>query len=144
MDYRSSADLRPSWSRRVASRGVRSIWPALAVPFGIVKGYPPSVVIDFGRQSVRGRAWTMWSLLSDPEAPGAVAAGVRLPTDVPVLLAFADDDRTVLPISVQRWQAQLPQARLERVASGGHQFPLRTDFEPVVSWLAALADETAE
>jgi pimeloyl-ACP methyl ester carboxylesterase len=135
MDFRSPAELRPSIPRRMLSRGVRSIWPAVAVPVGMARGYPPGIVIDFGRQSVRSRAWTMWSLLSDPEAPSAVADAIRQPSDLPALLAFADDDRTVRRASTDRWRAQLPAARFERIATGGHQFLLRNGFEPVVAWL---------
>lgn len=138
LDPRSRADLRPSLVRRAVSGGVRVIWPIIALPAGLLRGYPPQVVADFGRQSVQGRAWTMWALLSDPAAPGAVAQGVRLPQDLPVILVFAADDRTVRPASVARWRAQIPQARFRSVPSGGHQFLLRTGFEPIRGWLGEL------
>ncbi len=138
MDPRSRADLRPSPIRRAVAGGVRVIWPAVSLPAGLLRGYPTQVVADFGRQSVRSRAWTMWALLSDPAAPPAVAEGVRLAPDMSVLLAFAADDRTVRAVSVERWRAQIPQARFTQVPAGGHQFLLRTGFEPLVGWLDTL------
>lgn len=136
MDFRSRADLRPSVGRRVAARTVRAIWPVVAVPFGLTRGYPPAVVVDFGRQSVRARAWTMWSLWSDPTLRDEVDRAGETVSAMPALLAHADDDRTVSIRASEEWAELMPNAEHHVVAEGGHQFLLRTGFEPLASWLA--------
>ena len=135
MDYRTRADLRPSAGRKAAARVTRAIWPALAVPIGLARGYPIDVVVDFGRQSVRARAWTMWSLWSDPDLEHEVAALAKLDR-LPTLLAHARDDRTVAIRAHEGWVRLLPHAERHVVDEGGHQFLLRTGFEPVTGWLA--------
>ena len=137
MDPRSRADLRPSAARRVSARVARAIWPALAVPIGWARGYPADVVIDFGRQSVRARAWTMWSLWSDPSLADELGSLATLDGPVPTLLAHARDDRTVSLRALENWSRVLPHAERHELAEGGHQFLLRSGFEPVVSWLSS-------
>ncbi len=136
MDYRTRADLRPSAGRRVASHVTRAIWPALAVPIGLARGYPIEVVVDFGRQSVRARAWTMWALWSDPELKIELGALAALDGQVPTLLAHARDDRTVSIRAHGEWARLLPHAERHVADEGGHQFLLRSGFEPVTGWLA--------
>ena len=136
MDYRTRADLRPSTSRSVAARVTRAVWPALAVPIGLATGYPTEVVADFGRQSVRARAWTMWALWSDPELKGELGAIAALDGSMPVLLAHARDDKTVAMRAHERWTRVLPNAEPHVLEAGGHQFLLRTSFEPFAGWLA--------
>ena len=136
MDMRTRADLRPSAARRGAARVARFVWPALAVPIGWARGYPPDVVIDFGRQSVRARAWTMWSLWSDPSLGDELGAVAALDAAVPTLLAHALDDRTVSVRAYERWSRLLPHAERLELADGGHQFLLRRRFEPLTTWLA--------
>jgi pimeloyl-ACP methyl ester carboxylesterase len=136
MDFRSRADLRPSTARHATARVVRAIWPVVAVPLGLARGYPPAVVVDFGRQSVRARAWTMWSLWSDPTLRDEVDLAGETVSGLPVLLAHARDDRTV-SVRASDGQAELlPNAERHAVAEGGHQFLLRARFEPLASWLA--------
>jgi hypothetical protein len=110
MDFRSRPDLRPSIPRRMLSRGVRSIWPAIAVPVGVARGYPHRIVIDFGRRSVRSRPWTMWSLLSAPELPPPSAT----PCAYRATGRRCSSSRTMTApprrASGQRWRAQLPAA----------------------------------
>lgn len=136
MDARSRADLRPSAARRAAARATRAVWPAIAVPIGLVRGYPADVVVDFGRQSVRARAWTMWSLWSDPSLGEEVEGLTALVGSTPTLLAHAEDDRTVSVRSQAAWGRVLPNAEHRELGSGGHQFLLRTGFEPLLGWLA--------
>ena len=140
MDFRSRADLRASPARRAVAGGVRVIWPVVAVPFGLVRGYPPATVIDFGRQSVRSRAWTLWSLWSDPDLVEEVAAAAgTIDQHVPqVLVVHARDDRTVRFEAHAPWMRLLPDARDTVVDHGGHQFLLRDGFEPVAGWLGEL------
>jgi pimeloyl-ACP methyl ester carboxylesterase len=142
MDYRTRADLRPSASRRVAAKFTRAIWPALAVPIGLATGYPTEVVADFGRQSVRARAWTMWALWSDPALRGELDAIAALDGSISVLLAHARDDRTVAMRAHAGWTRVLPRAERHVLDEGGHQFLLRNAFEPLAGWLAreAVAD----
>jgi pimeloyl-ACP methyl ester carboxylesterase len=135
MDVRSRADLRPSAGRRAAARLARAIWPVIALPIGLVRGYPPAVVVDFGRQSVRARAWTMWSLWSDPALAGEVEALSTLDGSIPTMLAQARDDRTVSLRAHGEWAHVLPHAERHIVEAGGHQFLLRTGFDPLASWL---------
>jgi pimeloyl-ACP methyl ester carboxylesterase len=136
MDHRSRADLRPSLSRRSAAGVARAIWPALAVPIGWARGYPTDVVIDFGRQSARARAWTMWSLWSDPSLGDELTCLAALDGSVPTLLAHARDDRTVSMRAFEEWSRVLPHAERHELPDGGHQFLLRSGFEPVAGWLA--------
>ncbi len=140
MDFRSRADLRASPARRALAGGVRVVWPVIAVPFGLVRGYPPATVIDFGRQSVRSRAWTLWSLWSDPDLVEdlTLAAGTVDPRVADVLLVHARDDRTVRFDAHAPWVRLLPHARHEVVDQGGHQFLLKDGFEPVAAWLGGL------
>jgi pimeloyl-ACP methyl ester carboxylesterase len=135
MDMRSRADLRPAAGRRAAARLARAIWPVIAVPIGLVRGYPPAVVVDFGRQSVRARAWTMWSLWSDPALAAEVEALSALDGSLATMLAHARDDRTVSLRAHGEWTHVLPRAERHVLETGGHQFLLRTEFDPVASWL---------
>jgi pimeloyl-ACP methyl ester carboxylesterase len=143
-----SADGGPGWARRehepampfrVAGRAVRALWPAIAVPVGIVRGYPAGVAADFGRQTLRSRTRTLFAAIYDPALAGELeAVGRALGPDIPQLLINARDDRTV-PISSQvRWAAILPHATTRQVESGGHQFLLRDGFHAVTDWLRAL------
>lgn len=136
MDFRPRADLRTSRTRRGLARGARTIWPVVAVPVGAVRGYPAATVIDFGRQSVRSRAWAMWSLWSDPMLRPELerAAGV-LDGKTRVLIVHGHDDRTVRIAAHAPWMELFPSARGEIIARGSHQFLLRDDFEPLASWL---------
>jgi pimeloyl-ACP methyl ester carboxylesterase len=135
MDFRSRADLQASPVRRAMGRGVRTIWPVIAVPVGLARGYPPATVIDFGRQSIRSRAWTMWSLWSDPSLVEEIQRVGTLDGSLPALLAHARDDRTVPIAAHGGWTRLLPHAEEHVIEVGGHQFLLRTGFEPVTSWL---------
>lgn len=139
MDMRTRADLRPSAARRGAALLTGAIWPAFAVPIGWARGYPASVVIDFGRQSVRARAWTMWALWSDPSLGDELTSVAALDGSVPALLAHARDDRTVSIRAFEGWSQVLPHAERHELAEGGHQFLLRSRFEPVARWLSSDA-----
>lgn len=139
MDFRSRADLRASPVRQALGRGVRVIWPVIAVPVGLARGYPPAAVIDFGRQSIRSRAWTLWSLWSDPELIGEIERVRGLDDAVPCLLAHARDDHTVNIRAHAAWTRLLPDAEEHVLPSGGHQFLFRNGFEPLVAWLRATS-----
>ncbi len=143
-----SADGGPGWARRehrpalpfrFAGRAVRAAWPAIAVPVGVARGYPAGVAADFGRQTLHGRTRTLYAAIYDPTLVGELSAiRVAIAADVPQLLVNALDDRTV-PFSAQaRWAEVLPHAVTREVASGGHQFLLRTGFDPIADWLLAL------
>jgi len=136
MDHRTRADLRPSTGRRLAAKVTRAIWPALAVPIGLASGYPTTVVADFGRQSVRARAWTMWALWSDPDLAEELGAISSAGASMPVLLAHARDDKTVALRAHAGWARVLPLAERHLLDEGGHQFLLRSGFSPFVEWLA--------
>jgi pimeloyl-ACP methyl ester carboxylesterase len=141
MDVRSRADLRPSSVRRAAAKVARAVWPALAVPIGLARGYPTDVVVDFGRQSVRARAWTMWSLWSDPDLEQEIETLSMLAGSTATLLAHARDDRTVSIRANAAWGRVLPHADRRVLDGGGHQFLLRSGFQPVAGWLAREATE---
>jgi len=140
MDVRSRADLRPSSVRRAAAKVARAVWPALAVPIGLARGYPTDVVVDFGRQSVRARAWTIWSLWSDPDLEQEIETLSMLGSTA-TLLAHARDDRTVSIRANAAWGRVLPHADRRVLDGGGHQFLLRSGFQPVAGWLAREATE---
>jgi pimeloyl-ACP methyl ester carboxylesterase len=126
-------DLPPGW--RVAGRALKLAWPFVAVPVGLARGYPAGVTMDFGRQTMHSRNRTMRLALFDPSVRAEMDAVGALPSTVAQLLVNAADDRTVPAGTQDRWATVLPHARREMVSTGGHQFPLRSGFAPVVAWL---------
>jgi pimeloyl-ACP methyl ester carboxylesterase len=126
-------DLPPGW--RVAGRALKLAWPLVAVPVGLARGYPAGVTMDFGRQTLRSRTRTMRLALFDPSVCTEMDAVATLPAAISQVLVNAVDDRTVPADTQDRWATVLPHARREMVAAGGHQFPLRSGFGPVVEWL---------
>lgn len=137
-DFRAMADGRSSAGRRLAGRLIRAVWPVVAAPIGIARRYPPEVVLDFGRQTLRGRAWTMWSLFSDPSLPATLGTLRGLASEVPTLVLNAEDDRRVPIRDQRRWVELIPGAERVTVPEGGHQFLLRTRFAPLAGWLGSL------
>jgi pimeloyl-ACP methyl ester carboxylesterase len=144
-------DPRPDWdpagwtgARRLVPAAVGGLarvgWPLLSLPAQAFSRYPGAVVRDYGRQTMRSRAWTLWSLWSDPSLePEMVAAAERLDADTSILLLHAADDRSVRPRAVEAWARLLPQARREVLPDGGHQFLLHGRFEALAPWLGELA-----
>ena len=132
--------VRPPTGMRVAVTVARATWPVVGVPAGVARGYPAGVVADFGRQRLHSRIRTMEAAIWDREAPGALEVVRAIPAAMPVLLVNASDDRTV-PLGDQaRWADLLPHAERRMLDEGGHQFLLRTDFEPLAEWLLALPE----
>jgi pimeloyl-ACP methyl ester carboxylesterase len=142
---------RPDWDparwvgvRRLAPAMVggvaRVTWPLLSLPAQAFSKYPGAVVRDYGRQTMRSRAWTMWSLWADPalhaELPDLAA---RLDPALPILLMHAADDRSVRPDAMDGWAGLLPMARRELAPEGGHQFLLHQRFAPLGPWLTEHA-----
>jgi pimeloyl-ACP methyl ester carboxylesterase len=118
---------------------VRAAWPAIAAPVALARHYPFAVVRDYGRQTLRGRSWTLWSLLNDPTVEADLdAAQHRLGPGPPVLLVHAADDRTVSVGAASAWARRFPAAERCVLPSGGHQVLLNTRFEPLVRWLESL------
>jgi pimeloyl-ACP methyl ester carboxylesterase len=139
-----AGDGPPEWARRgppaafrAAARVARATWPVVGVPIGVARGYPPGVVMDFGRQRIHSRVNTMASALWEPSVAEGLEPARTLLAPVPVLLANARDDRTVPLGDQDRWAALLPHAERVVLDEGGHQFPLRTDFETIAAWLRA-------
>ncbi len=132
---RDPREMQPSFGRRGLAATARLVWPLVALPVGLARGYSAAVVMDFARPTVRARAWTLASLLSDPSIREEVGALALLDPAPPALLLSATDDRRV-PIRAQEaWAALLPGADRLEVPTGGHQFLLRTGFEPLTTWL---------
>jgi pimeloyl-ACP methyl ester carboxylesterase len=145
-----SGDGDPPWMRRelpvgwrMAGRVLKVTWPAIAVPVGLARGYPVGVTLDFGKQTMHSRTRTMHGALYDPAVLAEVISIRRLPATTPQLLLNAADDRTVPPETQARWAAVLPHAERKVVVSGGHQFPLRSGFAPVVRWLSEISPSAA-
>lgn len=142
---------RPQWdpeswqgARRAIPATVTGIarvsWPILSLPAQVFSKYPGAVVRDYGRQTMRSRSWTLWALWSDPSLEAEVrAAAGRLGSDTPVLLQHAEDDHSVRIANLDRWAAVLPDAEVQRIPDGGHQYLLHTRFEPLRGWLDGLA-----
>jgi hypothetical protein len=105
------------------------------------RGDPTDVVVDFGRQSVRARAWTMWSLWSDPDLEQEIETLSMLDGSTAMLLAHARDDRTVSIRANVAWGRVLPHAARRELDEGGLQFLLPSGFQPVAGWLARDATE---
>jgi pimeloyl-ACP methyl ester carboxylesterase len=78
----------------------------------------------------------MWSLWSDPSLGNELGSLASLDDSVPTLLAHARDDRTVSVHASEEWSRVLPHAERHELADGGHQFLLRSRFEPIAGWLA--------
>ena len=130
---------RPPTKHRVLARTMRVLVPALSLPVGVARGYPPAVAFDYGRQKLLSRARTMWWALHDPDVvPEVDAIGVAL-ADTPVLLMHARDDRTVGFDAMSRWGDVLPHARRQEISSGGHQFLVRAGADRLIAWLDTLA-----
>jgi pimeloyl-ACP methyl ester carboxylesterase len=131
------------WAPRTVVATARATWPVLSLPIQAFGPYPAPVVRDYGRQSIRSRIWTLWSLWGDP----SLETGVRSSADevtrrgTPVLLAHAADDRSVPPASLERWTAILPDAERLVIADGGHQVLLHHRFADVVPWLRVRGRE---
>lgn len=138
-DGRNLREMRPSLGRRTLAATARSVWPAVALPVGLARGYSAAVVVDFGRPTVRARAWTLASLLSDPALPGELSGLSRIDPAVPTLLLYAADDRRVPLTAGSAWASLLPSAARVVVPSGGHQFLLRTGFDPLTTWFEGTA-----
>jgi pimeloyl-ACP methyl ester carboxylesterase len=142
-----SGDGPPEWARRgprpglrVAVGAAKATWPLLGVPIGVARGYPPALVMDFGRQRLHSRWRTLASTVWDPELPAALEAVRAIPGSLPTLLVNATDDRTVGLAEQERWAALLPHAERRMLGEGGHQFLLRSRFEALAEWLLALPE----
>ncbi|MEX0984552.1 MAG: hypothetical protein WD096_05835 [Actinomycetota bacterium] len=126
---------------RAAVRTIKAAWPVLSLPVQAFGPYPVSVVRDYGRQSIRSRIWTLWSLWGDPslEAACREAAAALSHAGARVMLAYAADDTSVAPDNADRWQALLAGAERLAVPAGGHQFLIRDRFASIAPWLLGLA-----
>jgi pimeloyl-ACP methyl ester carboxylesterase len=124
----------PPRGARLVMRGFRVLVPALSLPVGVARRYPPGVALDYGRQGFLGRTRTSWWSLHDPDVRNRLEAAGPSLAAAPVLLANAADDRTVRPEAQERWAEVFPHADRLVVPGGGHQFPLRT-VEPLTRWL---------
>lgn len=145
---------RPDWdparwagARRLVPATVGALakvtWPLLSLPAQALSRYPGAVVRDYGRQTMRSRAWTLWSLWSDPSLEAAViGAAARIPASTPILLLHAADDRSVRVDAIDGWRRVLPAARRQVLPHGGHQFLLHGRFEALAPWLDDRAGAT--
>ena len=112
---------------------------ALAVPVGVVRGYPPAVAADYARQTLRSRARTMRSALYDPAIAQEMEMVRALDGRLPILIEHALDDRTVRLGAHEHWRALLPSAE-HHIVAGDHQVQLHSRFETLASWLDRLSD----
>jgi pimeloyl-ACP methyl ester carboxylesterase len=134
----------PSSIRRRAAVGIAKVaLPVVSYPIGIARRYPPAVVRDFTRQTLGARGGTMWSLLTDPTIREDVDDAGVIDGRIPTLIVHVVDDRTVRIEAHDRWASLLPRADARMLDGGGHQFLLRSGFEPVASWLAGQASRPA-
>jgi pimeloyl-ACP methyl ester carboxylesterase len=123
--------------RRAVAAAARAVWPFVALPIGAVRGYPASIVLDFGRPTLESRSQTLASLLWDPALAPELARAAPALAAVPTLLINATDDTRVPMAAQDAWAERLPGAARAVVGHGGHQFLLRSDFAPLVAWLDA-------
>jgi pimeloyl-ACP methyl ester carboxylesterase len=130
---------RPPTKHRVLARTMRVLVPALSLPVGVARGYPPAVAFDYGRQKLLSRARTMWWALHDPAVVPEVDAIGRSLVRTPAFLMHARDDRTVAFGAMTRWVELLPHAERHELATGGHQFLVREGSDELVAWLDTLA-----
>lgn len=115
-------------------RAMKMLVPLLALPIGVVQGFPAGISLDYGRQRFTPRVRTLWWTLHDPRAASDLAK--LRESALPSLLAFAKDDRSVPPSNADRWQEVLPRAERLLLDDGEHQFLLSDGLEPVADWLA--------
>jgi pimeloyl-ACP methyl ester carboxylesterase len=128
----------PPRGAALVMRAFRIAIPMLSLPVGVARRYPPGIALDYGRQSLLGRARTTWWTLHDPGVTLALEAAARSLANVPSLLVHAADDRTVGIREQERWAAALPWAERVTIPRGGHQFLLREGgAEPLARWLDA-------
>jgi pimeloyl-ACP methyl ester carboxylesterase len=123
---------------RVAGGVFRTVWPAVSVAARLTRRFPSGLVSDYGRQSIGARADTMWTTLADLTVIEDLAALAGLSSNWPSLILGAADDRYVGPGDHDRWQSLLPTAEQVIVPAGGHQFLIRTGFEPLAAWIKGL------
>jgi pimeloyl-ACP methyl ester carboxylesterase len=128
---------RPPTKHAMTARAFRVLVPALSLPVGVARGYPPAVAFDYGRQKLRSRARTMWWALHDPAVMGELGSVREALATTPVFLMHASDDRTVRFAAMSRWGDVFPHAVQHRIETGGHQFLIRTGADPLVEWLDA-------
>ena len=128
---------KPPLAARIAVPLVAATVRLLAIPVGVLRGYPPAVVADYARQTLRSRGRTMRSALYDPTVAEELEQVRALDGRVPVLIEHAREDRTVRLDAHDRWRALLPSAE-HHVVDGGHQVQLRTRFETLAAWLGRL------
>jgi pimeloyl-ACP methyl ester carboxylesterase len=136
-DYAWMRDGIPPPGSRAVMRGFRILVPALSVPVGVARRYPPGVALDYARQGFLGRTRTTWWALHDPGVARRLGSAAEALGGVPTLLATAADDRTVGLDAQERWAGLLPAAERIVVPRGGHQFLLR-NVEPLASWLGRV------
>jgi pimeloyl-ACP methyl ester carboxylesterase len=135
---RQVADRPPEDRGRMASLVTRVLWPVASTMAIASRRFPAEVVRDFGKQSLGARADTMWTLLADLSVVGPLNMLRDLPTSIPTLILAAVDDRYVGEHAITRWRQHLPRADVRVVAGGGHQFLLRSGFEPVADWINSI------
>jgi len=128
---------KPPPAAKVAIPIVAGTIRVLAVPVGLVRGYPPAVSADYARQTLRSRSRTMRSVLYDPEIARDMERVRAFDGRFPVLIEHGLEDRTARLDAHERWRALLPSAE-HHVVAGGHQVQLRSRFETLVAWLERL------
>jgi pimeloyl-ACP methyl ester carboxylesterase len=128
---------KPPPAAKIAMPLVAAAVRVLAVPVGVVRGYPPAVAADYARQTLRSRARTMRSALYDPAIAEEMERVRALDGRLPILIEHALDDRTVRLDAHGRWRALLPSAE-HHVVAGDHQVQLHSRFETLASWLDRL------
>jgi pimeloyl-ACP methyl ester carboxylesterase len=128
---------RPPTKHAMTARAFRALVPALSLPVGVARGYPPAVAFDYGRQKLRSRARTMWWALHDPAVMDELGTVREALATTPVFLMHANDDRTVPFAAMSRWSDVFPHAEQRAIETGGHQFLIRTGADALVEWLDA-------
>ncbi|MGH8957499.1 MAG: alpha/beta fold hydrolase, partial [Acidimicrobiia bacterium] len=126
------AQAQPDARGRLAIGVFRTLWPAVSVAARFTRRFPSALVSDYGRQSIGARADTMWTTLADLTVIDDLAPLAFLSTNWPNLILDAADDRYTNLGDFDRWQRLLPNAKRVMVSNGGHQFLIRSGFDPLV------------
>lgn len=141
MDYRAEAEAATPKTIRLVVGALRPVWPALSHPIARLTNFPREIVEDYAKQSIPARAWTLWSVVSDPALVDEL--GTLRAFGAPVLLINASDDDIVPLRNQQRWAEFFdPEVSVTRMTlgRGAHQFLLRGGFEAVAEWIALGVD----
>ncbi len=95
--------------------------------------FPRAVIADYLRHTVDSYQKTSHALIWDPTVAEELATLDEQLRGHPQLLLYSDEDTTIGPDNLARWQEALPHAEVV-VMPGAHQLLLRDHFATLAHW----------